>query len=504
MPAAISSTSPAINRNLTGSRNGGRLPSIIQGGMGVSVSNWELARAVSQSGELGVVSGTAMEIVVARRLQDGDPGGHVRRALAAFPYPSLARAIMRTYYIHGGKEKTSPYRTVPRFTVEPSHELAALTVVSTFVEVWLAKEGHSGAVGINFLRKIELPLPYGLLGAIMAGVDYVLVGAGNPAELPAQIETLARGDDLRYEIRAQGTTSSDPAVSVLLSPSAILGTTPDPMPEPRFLAIVASVELAQGLAANPRTRPFGFVVEGPTAGGHNAPPRGPRRTDELGQPIYDDRDHPDLRGIAAAGLPFWLAGSYGSPAGLAAARDVGAQGIQAGTVFAYCAESGMADQYKRQVLQALMAGDLEIRTDWRVSPTGFPFKVVQAAGTVSEPAVAAGRQAVCDIGALRTPYKKANGAIDYRCPAEPLAVYTGRKGGRAANAEGRRCLCNALLSAAGMPQVRKGGALEPAIITSGDDFSSVVTLMRALPAGREFYQANEVVDLMRSGVAVAA
>ena len=46
---------------------------------------------------------------------------------------------------------------------------------------------------------------------------------------------------------------------------------------------------------------------------------------------------------------------------------------------------------------------------------------------------------IADLGALRTPYKKANGDIDYRCPAEPLAVYT-RKGGRAENAEGRRCL----------------------------------------------------------------
>jgi NAD(P)H-dependent flavin oxidoreductase YrpB (nitropropane dioxygenase family) len=32
-----------------------RLPTIIQGGMGVAVSGWELANAVSRSGELGVV-----------------------------------------------------------------------------------------------------------------------------------------------------------------------------------------------------------------------------------------------------------------------------------------------------------------------------------------------------------------------------------------------------------------------------------------------------------------
>ena len=36
------------------------VPKIIQGGMGVRISSWNLAREVSRRGELGVVSGTAM------------------------------------------------------------------------------------------------------------------------------------------------------------------------------------------------------------------------------------------------------------------------------------------------------------------------------------------------------------------------------------------------------------------------------------------------------------
>lgn len=479
------------------------LPRIIQGGMGVSVSDWNLARAVSLSGELGVVSGTAMEVVVARRLQDGDPGGHVRRALAAFPYPALSRQVMKTYYIHGGKAPDAAYRTVPRFTVTPTQELAALTVVGSFVEVWLAKEGHSGPVGINFLRKIEMPLPFGLLGAILADVDYVLVGAGNPRDIPEQIRVLSRGDDLTFEVRAQGMTSADPPVTILCSPTAILGEKMAPRREARFLAIVASVELAAGLAESPHSRPFGFVVEGPTAGGHNAPPRGPRRTDALGQPIYEERDNADLVGIAAVGLPFWLAGSYGSASGLSAALSHGAQGVQVGTAFAYCKESGMVDDHKHIVIKLALEGGLDIRTDWRVSPTGFPFKVVQVEGTISDPAIAAARKAVCDLGALRVPYKKAEGVLDYRCPAEPEAVYVGRKGGRAANIEGRRCLCNALLSAAGMPQRRKNGYVEPPIITSGDDFSTVIALMRGRTDG-SLYSATEVIELLRTGIAAAA
>jgi len=58
-------------------------PIIIQGGMGAAVSAWQLAKAVAQTGQLGVVSGTALDVVLARRLQLGDPGGHLRRDLAA-------------------------------------------------------------------------------------------------------------------------------------------------------------------------------------------------------------------------------------------------------------------------------------------------------------------------------------------------------------------------------------------------------------------------------------
>ena len=47
------------------------IPEIIQGGMGAGVSNWELARATSSRGLLGVVAGTALDLILARRLQLG-------------------------------------------------------------------------------------------------------------------------------------------------------------------------------------------------------------------------------------------------------------------------------------------------------------------------------------------------------------------------------------------------------------------------------------------------
>ena len=79
------------------------LPAIIQGGMGAGVSNWELAGAVSQLGQLGVISGTALDTILIRRLQDGDPDGSMRRGLAAFPYQDMVASILDKWFIEGGK-----------------------------------------------------------------------------------------------------------------------------------------------------------------------------------------------------------------------------------------------------------------------------------------------------------------------------------------------------------------------------------------------------------------
>jgi len=49
-----------------------KLPEIIQGGMGAGVSDWRLAKCVSQQGQIGVVSGTALDSIFIRRLQLGD------------------------------------------------------------------------------------------------------------------------------------------------------------------------------------------------------------------------------------------------------------------------------------------------------------------------------------------------------------------------------------------------------------------------------------------------
>lgn len=470
-------------------------PRIIQGGMGVAISGWPLANAVARTGQLGVVSGTALEVVCARRLQQGDPGGHVRRALAHFPLAGVAERILRTYYIAGGKAPGAAYRPVLRFTLQPARALQELTVAANFVEVFLAKEGHDGPVGVNFLRKIELPIPFACYGAMLAGVDHVLVGAGNPADLPVLLDRLARHQPVALPVRVQATTSADGDFAIHFDPRDLASGAAPPLHRPRLDAIVASVDLATALLADPATRPDGFVVEGYTAGGHNAPPRGPRRLDQRGQPTYDERDAVDPPQLAGLGVPFWMAGSYGTPAGLAHAVAGGAAGIQVGTAFALCRESGMADEHKDRLLDQAAHGQVGVRTDGRASPTGFPFKVAELDGTLSDERVYADRQRICDLGALRSPYRKTDGTIGYRCPAEPVAVYE-RHGGRPANTAGRRCLCNALLATAGLAQQRPDGHAEPAIVTTGADFTAVRDLVARLPAGQRTYSAQDVVTYL--------
>ncbi len=471
------------------------LPMVIQGGMGVAVSPWQLARAVALCGELGVVSGTAIDIVVARRLQDGDRGGHVVRALEHFPVPEIARRVTKRYLRPAGRGGTA-YTPVPRLRVTPRPADLELMVVAGFVEVWLAKEGHDGLVGVNLLEKVQMATAATVYGTMLAGVDYVLMGAGIPTELPVLLDRLAAHEVGQLDVDVHGGTR--PHITTL-DPVAITGGGLPPLRRPQFLAIVSADVLAGYLAREDRTRPDGYVIEGPTAGGHNAPPRGRLVLDDSGQPVYGPRDDANLAKIAKIGLPFWLAGSAGTPEQVRDALAQGAAGVQVGTLFALSAESGFDDALRADLLARLAAGTLDVRTDPLASPTGFPFKVASLPGTLSDPEVYAARPRLCDLGYLRIPYERAGGAVGYRCPAEPVDIYV-RKGGDAADTVGRACLCNALTATVDLEQTRRDGYVEPAIVTLGTGLEGAARLLAEHPRG---WTAAEAVAWLRAGVATA-
>jgi len=463
------------------------LPSIIQGGMGIGVSNWLLARAVAQAGQLGVVSGTALNTILIRRLQLGDVGGSIRWALAHCPLREAARRIEARYFIGGGKPVAQRHRLAPLFTTAPSDELIELTIVANFVEVWLAKHGHAGPIGLNLLEKIQLPTLASLFGAMLAGVDVVLMGAGIPRAIPGILDALARWEPVTLELVVADAAPGEKHLCHF-DPRAFVPDLELPLRRPAFLAIVSSVALATTLARKASGYVDGFVIEDLSAGGHNAPPRGGTTLDARGEPVYGPRDIADLAAIRALGRPFWLAGSCAFPAKLRAAREAGAAGVQIGTAFAFCEESGLDQELKRAVLAHSAAGTIALFTDPRASPTGMPFKVVGVGGTASDAGVYAERKRGCDLGYLRQPYRRADGSVGYRCPAEPVDDYVA-KGGNPADAAGRKCLCNGLFAAVALGQALPDGAIEPAIVTAGAD---VAEIARFLPPGKKTYRAVDV------------
>ncbi|HEX5790493.1 MAG TPA: nitronate monooxygenase [Luteolibacter sp.] len=461
-------------------------PVIIQGGMGVAVSNWRLAREVSSRGHLGVVSGTALNTVLVRRLQCGDPGGHMRRALAACPLVHAAERIQERYFIEGGKATGAPFQLSQLFSLHPSRDLNELTVVANFVEVFLAKEGHAGRVGINLLEKIQLPTLASIYGAMLAGVDFVLMGAGIPRTIPGVLNALAAGNPTQLRIAVLDAGPGQEA-TIHFDPADLFGGEAPQLVRPRFLAIVSSSTLAMTLARKANGRVDGFVVEGLSAGGHNAPPRGGMTLSESGEPIYGPRDEADLAAIRALGLPFWIAGSCAHPDKLREAQAQGAVGVQIGTPFAFCEESGLDDAIKATVLARSSRGGIELRTDPLASPTGMPFKVVVLPGTVADEVVYEQRERGCDLGYLRMPYQKPSGEVGYRCPAEAADDYE-RKGGVRVDAKGRKCLCNGLMAAIGLGQCN-GDWTEAPILTAGSD---IAELARFLREGCKSYTAADV------------
>ena len=459
--------------------------------MGVAVSDWKLAHAVSMAGQLGVVSGTGLAIVFARRLQMGDPTGQLRKALQKFPLPGVADRVLAQYFIPGGKAPTAAFKNAAQPTLQPGPELVELTVAANFVEVFLAKDGHDGLAGINFLEKMQLPTLPSLYGAMLAGVDYILMGAGIPRAIPGALDRLAKGEPAELKMDVAGALPGEEFLS-RFDPQAFCAGPAPVLKRPQFLGIVASATLAMTLAKKANGRVDGFVVEGDTAGGHNAPPRGPMQLSASGEPVYGPRDVADLEKIRELGLPFWLAGSFGQPGKLAEALRLGAAGIQVGTAFAFCAESGIETDLKQRGIQLSRAGTARIFTDPVASPTGFPFKVFQMDGTLSDADQYAARTRICDLGYLRHLYRKPDGTPGYRCPSEPVDDFV-KKGGTAADAEGRKCLCNGLVANIGLGQVRSDYKLELPLLTAGDN---VTQIARFLKPGCDSYTAADVIRIL--------
>ena len=464
---------------------------LIQGGMGVGVSNWLLARTNSSLGQLGVVSGVALERVITRRLQEGNE--IVKETLLEFPDKELADFVIRNYFIEGGrKNKNLTYKSVSfpflqvdkekNITLKPT--LEKLLAISVFTEVTLAKKGHNNPVGINLLYKLEWPMMPSLYGALLAGVDAVLIGAGLPTELPHVLDSLSKNEVTTMKAKVGGGKS----YQFLFNPLNILPNPPK-LKRPPFLAIINGHLAARGVKYADA-----YIVEGPKGGGHNGPARNKKLT-ELGEPDFGKKDELDLEAFKdflsfnakerrEEIQPYWFAGDYAHR--LEEALSDGAQGIQVGTPFAFSRESGIPLPEKEKLVQQIMNGEIYVYTDPLASPSGYPFKVMQIDKTLSKKEIYESRKRICNIGHLIDLFE-IDGKIITRCPSEPLEHYE-RKGGKIEDTLGKKCLCNGLMSTIGY-----GNPNEPPIYTSGKSHEVVKEL--AIRKGG-IYSTKDVVDFI--------
>ena len=151
----------------------------------------------------------------------------------------------------------------------------------------------------------------------------------------------------------------------------------------------------------------------------------------------------------------------------------------------------LAQEETEALIRGLHRGDLTVRADGRASGTGFPFKVVEVAGTLGVPETLAARTRICDLGYLQQAYVDEKGRVRGRCPAEPVADYL-RKHGQEDETQRRACLCNALLANIGLGQTQKWGR-EERLFTAGDDLVN-------LPLGsadHPRYTAADVIEYLR-------
>lgn len=309
---------------------------IIQGGMGVGVSLAPLASAVAREGGAGIVSSACIDRVVSKR--DG--------------------------------KKMNAYE-------------------AAYHEVSLAKAG--GYAGINVMGALARDYNDSVKGALDAGADAIISGAGLPVGLPA--------------IQAPKDTALIPIVS-----------------SARALEIICRKWEKLGY------RPDAVVLEGPLAGGHlgfkmEQIDLESNKLENLLPPVKD-------LAIKYGDFPVIVAGGIYTHDDIVAFLKMGADGVQMGTRFLATDESSASDEYKQAVVDATEE-DILVAHD-PGSPCGLPFRVIKQS-PMYVAATKKLRKPKCDKGYVLLKDKEGKFSI---CPAKQ-------------SNEHHFCICNGLLSSAG-------------------------------------------------------
>jgi nitronate monooxygenase len=165
-------------------------------------------------------------------------------------------------------------------------------------------------------------------------------------------------------------------------------------------------------------------------------------------------------------------------------------GVQIGSLFAFCSESGISDYIKTRVIEAVKSEDTKVFTDPRASASSYPFKVIPLSTSLSDEQIYLTRNRICDLGYLRQAYKRDDGTVGFRCSGEPVEAFV-RKGGAEEATCGKKCLCNGLMATVGLPQVQKGGYTEPPLVTAGKYLAEIGKIVGQQKGS---YSAEDVIN----------
>jgi nitronate monooxygenase len=329
---------------------------IIQGGMGVGVSLHPLAKAVAVEGGLGIISSACIDRLVSKRT---------------------------------GK-KVNTYEAVGQ-------------------EISLSK-AKNGFSGINIMAALGRDFVDSVKGAIDAGADVIISGAGLPLNLPA--------------IHPPKDTALVPIVS-----------------SARALEIICKKWEKLGY------RPDAVVLEGPLAGGHlgfriDQVDLESNKLENLLPPVKD-------MAIKFGDFPVIVAGGIYTHADITSFMNKGADGVQMGTRFLATVESSATDAYKEAVVRSREEDIIVAHRPG--SPCGLPFRVIKQSPMYVS-ALSQRRKPKCDKGYVLM--KDAEGKFTV-CPAKE-------------DNKDFFCICNGLLSSGGYNSNE-----EEALYTVGSNASRV-------------------------------
>ncbi len=433
-------------------------PVLFQAGMGSRVSSWVMARIVSMLGALGVVSSVGLRTVMIEEVRRGNQ--KVIEMAKRFPFPGHIEELLA--FAKGCKWHKKP---VPMDQFGPKGELAKrLSTIAAFIEVSLAKEGHNGLIGINVMWKLPLTVLPVIYGAMLAGVNIIIAGAGVPMELPAIVEAIRSGQDLAFKLG----TDAEFTLRIVPGTSELISSRDRPKLAPILSNFVFCRKLKDGWKEKYGVEPDFFILEDYKAGGHNAPPRNKEvhSVEKDGIDSYFDE-------VVELGIPVVVAGAFehgGTRADLLYWQKRGAHGIQVGSRFALSSDSGMLEIYRHQILELNKAGKLEIITRMSDSPTGYPIKMAVLQGTLADPEIYRARRRACKQGYLREVHTYTDESGQevqvLSCKAMPLDQYMALNPDKTReqceeDSDGKVCLCDGLLGAIGFKAV-------PAYITLGE------------------------------------